>query len=247
DSNNNPVTSGLALEPVVLTPATPAISTTQQPATVTAGGTVADQATVTGGLNPTGTVTFRLYSSPTVQNATTLLFTDTETLVAGVATSKAYTTVTAGTDYWVATYNGNANNVAVSSLPTAEPVVIKQAIPNLAVKKTSPFTSVWQGSEIYYAIVVTNVGPTTVTSFSLFETLPAGLLNPVFAPLKGTYNPVTHVWSGLNLAPGQHVGMTLYVQVSLTATGTLTNVVQVGNSVSSYSLAVLALSKRFFI
>ena len=42
------------------------------------GGSIADQATVTGGDNPTGTVTFSLYNNP---NGTgTPLFTDTEPL-----------------------------------------------------------------------------------------------------------------------------------------------------------------------
>src|SRR5262249_23476541 len=90
DSNNNPVTSGTALEPVVITPATPAIDTQQQPATAVVGSSVADKATVTGGFNPTGTVTFVLYNNP---NGTgTPLFTDTEPLVSGMATSASHTT-----------------------------------------------------------------------------------------------------------------------------------------------------------
>ena len=58
DSNNSSVTSGASLEPVSITPASPAINTTQQPASATVGTSIADQATVTGGYSPTGTVTF---------------------------------------------------------------------------------------------------------------------------------------------------------------------------------------------
>jgi hypothetical protein len=63
DVNNNAVSSGCGDEPVTITPATPAISTTQQPARADVGSAVADQATVSGGSNPTGTVTFNLYNN----------------------------------------------------------------------------------------------------------------------------------------------------------------------------------------
>ena len=44
---------------------TPSINTSQQPASATVGSSIADQATVSGGYNPTGTVTFNLYNNPT--------------------------------------------------------------------------------------------------------------------------------------------------------------------------------------
>jgi hypothetical protein len=121
DSNNNAVSSGTALEPVTVTPPL-FISTMQQPATTTVGGTISDEVTVTGGNNPTGTTTFNLYNNPTA--AGTPLFTDTVPLVGGSATSDPYMATAAGTDYWVATYNGDSNNNAVSSSPALEPVVI---------------------------------------------------------------------------------------------------------------------------
>ena len=63
------------------TKASPSISTVQQPAIAAVGSSIADKATVTGGYNPTGTVTFKLYNNP---NGTgTPLFTDTEPLVDG--------------------------------------------------------------------------------------------------------------------------------------------------------------------
>jgi hypothetical protein len=125
DSNNNPVTSGTALEPVSITPATPSINTTQQPASATVGSSIADKATVSGGFNPTGTVTFKLYNNP---NGTgTPLFTDTEALVGGMATSAGYTATATGTDYWVATYNGDSKNNPVTSGTALEPVTITAA------------------------------------------------------------------------------------------------------------------------
>jgi hypothetical protein len=104
--------------------ATPSISTRAQPSSAIVGSSVADQATVSGGDNPTGTVTFNLHSSATVQNSSTLLFTDTESLAGGVATSAAYKPKAAGTDYWVATYSGDTNNKSVTSGTASEPVKI---------------------------------------------------------------------------------------------------------------------------
>src|SRR5205085_516958 len=126
-ANNNPVTSGAALEPVTINPASPAINTQQQPATATVGGTVADKATVTGGFNPTGTVTFRLFSNPT--GTGTPLFTDTEPLVGGMAVSAGFTTTATGTDFPAGSYSDHANNNPVSSGAALEPVTINPASP----------------------------------------------------------------------------------------------------------------------
>ena len=79
------------------------------------GTSIADKATVTGGYNPTGTVTFDLYSNATATG--TPLFTATNAARAGGAraTSVGFTATATGTDYWVATYNGDTNNTSVSS------------------------------------------------------------------------------------------------------------------------------------
>jgi hypothetical protein len=126
NTNNNSVTSGTSAEPVSITPASPTINTTQQPSSATVGTSIADQATVSGGYNPSGTVTFNLYSNS--GGTGTPLFTDADVaLSSGVATSTGYTATATGTDYWVATYNGNTNNNSVTSGTSAEPVTITAA------------------------------------------------------------------------------------------------------------------------
>jgi YVTN family beta-propeller protein len=122
DTNNHPVTSGAHEEPVSISAAAPRISTQRQPATAVVGSAIADRTTVSGGFRPTGTVTFSLYDNPIATGAP--LFTDTEPLDNGTATSKRYIATATGTDYWVATYHGDANNLPVSSGTGEEPVTV---------------------------------------------------------------------------------------------------------------------------
>ena len=84
-------------------------------------------------------MTFNLYNNP---NGTgTPLFTDAnQPLSGGVATSTSYTTTATGTDYWVATYNGNGNNVSVSSGAAAEPVTVGPATPTISGTKFDDLT-----------------------------------------------------------------------------------------------------------
>src|SRR5207253_2493902 len=58
--------------------------------------------------------------------------------------------------------------------------------------------------------------------------IPPGLLNPVFGtPSVGSYDPGSGLWSGLSLASGQSVSITLSGMIDPNATGTLTNTVTV--------------------
>jgi VCBS repeat-containing protein len=121
DSHNSGITTSTAAQPVTITPASPSINTSQLPASAVAGTAIKDSATVSGGFFPIGTVTFKLYNNATASG--TPLFTDTEPLSTST-TSASYTPTAPGTDYWVATYNGDSNNNAVTSGAADEPVVI---------------------------------------------------------------------------------------------------------------------------
>src|SRR5271166_2626763 len=166
DSNNHSVTSGTALEPVVISPASPSINTSQQPATTTVGTSIADKATVSGGFNPTGTVTFDLYNNSSATG--TPLFTDTETLSGGTATSKGYTATATGTDYWVATYNGDSNNNSVTSGTALEPVVISPASPSINTSQ-QPATATVGTSIADKATVSGGFNPTGTVTFDLYN------------------------------------------------------------------------------
>ncbi len=131
DANNAAVSSTCGSEPVKISQAGPSISTTAG-----SGGTVpvdvTDTATVSGGVNPTGTVTFTLYPSAADCTAGTNAVgtPSTVTLSGGKATSAPIHLTAAGTYQWRAKYNGDANNASVSSNCGDEPVVATSTSPS---------------------------------------------------------------------------------------------------------------------
>lgn len=73
---------------------------------------MSDTAQVFGGNQPTGTVTFRLFSNAA---CTTEVFSSTRPLVGGTATSGQFTPNAPGTYYWTAAYSGDENNNGATS------------------------------------------------------------------------------------------------------------------------------------
>jgi uncharacterized repeat protein (TIGR01451 family) len=139
--------------------------------------------------------------------------------VSPTATGSITNTVTVSPPSGVTDPNSGNNTAADTDplTPTAD----------LSIAKTNNVTSVVPGTTTTYTITVSNAGPSTVSSVTVIDTLPAALLNPVFTPSTGSYNSVSGVWTGLSLATGQSVTMTLTGTVSPTATGSITNTVTV--------------------
>jgi len=101
----------------------------------------------------------------------------------------------------------------------------------LSVTVSDDTTTVVPGTSDTYTITVSNSGPSTLSSLSLADSIPAALLNPIFgAPSAGSYDPLLRVWSGLNLATGQSVSITLTGTIDPTATGSLANTVTIASS-----------------
>src|SRR5262249_22320953 len=104
----------------------PGITTAQQPMSATLGSAIQDTANITGLVNafPTDTVTFNLYDNASASAPPVFTNTVTITLPPGgdtaTASSGPYTPLTTGTFYWVATFNGDSNNLAVNTGPTDE-------------------------------------------------------------------------------------------------------------------------------
>lgn len=104
-SNSDPVG-------VVVTPkARPTISTQASPGNLL-GAPVTDTATLSGASNPTGDVTFRLFSDAA---CATQVFSSTNNVSGVTATSDSFTPPAAGTYHWTAAYSGDAGNEAATS------------------------------------------------------------------------------------------------------------------------------------
>ena len=95
-------------------PAGPALVTTATSANV--GGTISDTATLSGGSNPTGTITWNLFgpADPNCTAAAIKTFTASVNGNGPYTTSPAFTANSAGAYHWVASYSGDGNNSAVS-------------------------------------------------------------------------------------------------------------------------------------
>ena len=131
DGNNNTASdTGAATEQVTVSAASPTITTTPSPTMAPVGATLQDSADLTGGYHPTGAITFRLYApgvDPAVGPAT---YTETVTGVDGDGiydTTVGFATNATGVWHWVATYDGDSNNGAVSSGSFDEPVAVPAA------------------------------------------------------------------------------------------------------------------------
>src|SRR5438128_2279379 len=135
DSNNKEAKSGCADEPVVIGQASPAITTTQDPAAGTVGETFKDEAKLSGlfGAHPTGTISWKLYSNKSCEASEGgLVASDGPVSVSGdgeYATPQGASPTQAGTYYWVAAYSGDSNNKEAKSGCAGTPVVIGQPSP----------------------------------------------------------------------------------------------------------------------
>jgi hypothetical protein len=173
DSNNLGSTSACGTEAVTFDKAAPTISTV-----ASNGGPVGtqihDTAQLSGGVNPTGTVTFTLFppSNPTcstgegstgaVQTVTVPLGTDGSASSAGTP----YTTTEVGVYNWVATYSGDANNLSATTSCSAEQVTIGKD-PTTVATVASPGGKA--GTAIHDTAKVTGIFlPTGTVTFTLY-------------------------------------------------------------------------------
>ncbi len=143
--------NGLGTDETTVGKASPSISTLQS-----AGGPVGtilnDTATLSGGINPTGSVTFKLFAPSDATCSAAAAYTDVDA-TAPYATSPGFASDAAGVWHWTADYAGDANNNATSSPCTAEPVTVV-ALGHIIVDKiTNP-----SGDSQSFAFTTTGTG-----------------------------------------------------------------------------------------
>jgi uncharacterized repeat protein (TIGR01451 family) len=97
-------------------------------------------------------------------------------------------------------------------------------VSDLAVVKTRTSGAPVAGTPVSYLITVTNNGPSTILGFTLTDTTAPVLIGATFgSPSMGSYNSGTGAWTGLMLATGQSVTITLSGTVPGEARGDLDN------------------------
>ena len=149
DTNNEEKTTACAdaLEVSVVNKATPTLTTTAGPGAVL-GGQVSDTAHLSGGVNPTGSITFRLYNNPNCAGTPAAEVANGSVNGNGDYASPQATPLVAGEYFWVAIYSGDANNesaqtgcsdatekVTITSPPVVEVAAAKIPPPECKLRK----------------------------------------------------------------------------------------------------------------
>ncbi len=96
-------------------------------------------------------------------------------------------------------------------------------VSDLSIAVSDGTSSAVPGDVDTYTLTVTNNGPDSLSSVDLVDTLPAALSGVTFTPSQGSYDQSTGLWSGLSLASGQSVSMTLSGTIDPGAIGFLVN------------------------
>ncbi len=176
DTNNNLASeTNNAAEQVVVSSASPTVSATPNPTTVTLGTTAAnlkDSVVLSAGYFPTGTVTFKLFQGSTLLDAETVAVNGNGTYATPVGYTLPTTGTVTGTYQWNVTYNGNANNISVSeNNNAAEQVVASPASPTVVA--TPNLTAVTLGTTPQAlkdsAVLSAGYFPTGTITFTLFQ------------------------------------------------------------------------------
>ncbi len=214
DTNNSSVNDNNAAdEQVTVQAASPALGTTPDPTRVTLGAnavTLTDTATLEGGFNPTGTITFTLFHNggPTPVDTETVSVNGNGTYTTPTGNTLPTTGAVTGTYQWDATYSGDTNNNTVSDTNAAnEQVTVNAASPTISTV-SSP-TTVTLGTTLVTlkdtAVLAGGFNPTGTITFTLHQgstvvdtemvavtgngtyTTPTGFTLPTAGTVTGTY------------------------------------------------------------
>jgi uncharacterized protein (DUF2141 family) len=207
DANNtaNTTACGASGETVTVSPATPSITTFVSPSTIVLSSSptpsAEDTATISGGYQPTGTITFHVYySASAVADCTDLVFTSAPVTVVGNGdyTSGPFTPTQVGYYFWTADYSGDANNTAVVTPcgEDGETLTVTPASPSITTS-VSPSSIILGGSPSSATDTATLSGgydPTGTITFSVYYSASS---TAVCTDLVFTSSPVTVVGNGM--------------------------------------------------
>jgi uncharacterized repeat protein (TIGR01451 family) len=132
-----------------------------------------DVATLTGGSNATGTISFQLYlgADCAAANLVGTVGIKNGALVAGDGsyTSANIHVTKAGQYHWIANYSGDANNVKTLNTCNGANEDVKVIAPGILVDKTVDKPVVHSGDLVTYTIKVTNTGDSALTNVSVTD------------------------------------------------------------------------------
>ena len=197
---------GAAKEDVVVGPAGPTV-TTNASADVTLGGSITDGATLSGGVNPTGSITFDLYGPNDTNCTGAVKFTSTIPVNGnGIYSSGAFTPTAAGTYRWIANYGGDANNSKTTNgcngahenvvvnppgctVNCSPPCTVNcSPTPAISIVKTGPATAN-AGDTIPYNLDVKNTGPVSFPAANVSLTDALCAATPTLVSRNGDTSP----------------------------------------------------------
>ncbi|MCA1684354.1 MAG: hypothetical protein LC708_04450, partial [Actinobacteria bacterium] len=154
------------------------------------GAEVFDTATLTGGFNPTGTVTFRLFGPNDDDCSGPAIFTNVKPVPADgspkVVVSDRFVLPDPGVYHWVATYSGDANNAPAGPTPCDDPNETVGANRLAISLATVASPSVVVGNPIFdTATVAGGFNPTGTLTFRLYgPDNPTCAGTPIFTSVK---------------------------------------------------------------
>jgi hypothetical protein len=214
DANNTFASSDCSTELLVVNPLAPGITTVPNPTAGNVNDALNDKATLTGGFNPTGTITFELFSPSDPSCSGTPVYSEDVTVngngdyVATGGGTGSNVASSAGTWNWVASYtSGDANNNDVSSACGAESMVITQPT-NSQITPTNTTCQQFTGGQaptldtINYSVkngVISQVDPgvffywvevTAVAgsnTFTIDQSITSGNFNAYFLTASGSF------------------------------------------------------------
>ena len=172
DANNPPIGPTACLDPLetIGVGRLPVSLTTQASPSVAVGGAIFDTATIAGGFNPTGSVTFTVFGPDNTTCTGTPVFTSVKPVTGnGNYVSDSFTPTLPGTYRFVASYSGDTNNAGVTTA-CDDPLerVLVTPLPVIQVDKTAnPTTLPSPGGVATFTVVVTNTSNVALTIRSL--------------------------------------------------------------------------------
>src|SRR2546426_955817 len=149
DANNKPVTG--ACEPFNVLKASPGITTNLSLTTIPVGSSVSDSATMTGGYQPSGTVTYVFFTGSSCTESSTTVGSPVAVTNGVIPGSTSQTFNSAGAYGWSAVYSGDANNNPITS--PCEPLTVNKASPSITT--TLSMNPIAVGGSVYDSTAMT--------------------------------------------------------------------------------------------